>query len=142
MDRLNELKEKWSRRVAEDRGGERFDYDFLAPGSFCLHLADGLGEGPCSSAVEVTGFFESPDDALAYLLVVQIPHILDWDSGVRGEHDRPLEEYMGCYSGEKRAAIEQLIGLIESAARMGRRMRRRWGGSGRCSMPALSARSR
>lgn len=93
-EQFDALKTKWMRLIEEDRAGECFDFERLAPGQFCVHITEYHGVAPDSSSVEVTGFFDSPREALAYLFFAGIPHVLDWDSKVRGE--RPLEarEYL------------------------------------------------
>lgn len=117
-EQFDALKTKWMRLIEEDRAGERFDFERLAPGQFCVHITEYHGVGPDSSSVEVTGFFDSPREALAYLFFAGIPHVLDWDSRVRGE--RPLEarEYLTRYTGAKRARLEHLLCSIEAALRI------------------------
>lgn len=116
MNDLENLRSKWL-EIAEKRlPYPGFDYDNLKPGKFCMHISDSGGQMPCVSSVEVTGFLDSARDALAYMRFAEIPHILEWDSGIRSEEPlKSAESYLSNYDPADAKQILELLALIDSA---------------------------
>lgn len=110
MNKQETLKAKWTRIAETGETIPAFDLDEIGPGKFCVHISESGGVGPCSSSVMVTGFFDSPNDALACYRYSQIPYILDWDSGVRSENGyRKAEDYLQNYDDEFQSKIQKLL---------------------------------
>ncbi|MFX0199195.1 MAG: hypothetical protein ACFFCW_23990, partial [Candidatus Hodarchaeota archaeon] len=82
MTEYERLKGKWRTLVENNQAGACFDSDKLTPGKFCVHIVDQGETMACMSHVQITGFFDSKKDALAYYRFAEIPRILDWDRGV------------------------------------------------------------
>ncbi len=116
MKEDEKLKNKWKKLAQNNKAGHYFDYEQVSPGKFCVHKSDEGGQMTCSVHIEITGFFESKNDALAYFRFAEIPRILDWDCGLRKENiTEDAEFYLSKYKYGRRKKIENLLKLIDNA---------------------------
>ena len=116
MDEYTTLKTKW-RKSAEEREAESSaDNEGNDTGVFCARITDAGGDSmACYSSVELTQFFDNEKDAFGFLRFSEIPHILDWDSGVCKEGDADeAEAYLDKYETDKRNKIELLLSIIDN----------------------------
>lgn len=116
MDEYSELKTKWRKSAEEREADSSADNEGDDNGVFCAHITDAGGDSmACYSSVELTRFFDNEKDALAYFRFSEIPHILDFDSGVckEGSPDE-AEAYLGKYEADKRNRIELLLDIIDT----------------------------
>jgi hypothetical protein len=112
MDELGMLQRKWKKVAKDNCAIEGFSYDKLAPRKFCIHISDEGGTMPCASGVELTGFFDSPKDALACLRYAEIPRILKWDSGIHD--DGPVANAEAYLEGREREDARKLKAVLEA----------------------------
>jgi hypothetical protein len=116
MSNYADLKSKWQDLLKKGEAGCAFDYDKLSPGKFVLHLTDCGGYSMSSySCTEVTGFFNEPLDALAFLRWVQIPRAMDFDTCTDKPQPEVADAYLLKYDSDERKLIDHVIGLIDQA---------------------------
>ncbi|MGB7725687.1 MAG: hypothetical protein WBL37_08925 [Dehalococcoidales bacterium] len=115
MTNYEQMRKKWQTRLKLGKAEGCFDSKKLTPGKFCVHITDCGGTSMSNmSEIEITGYFESPQDFLGYLRFAKISSILDVDTQT---YQRPYpavaDSYLGKYEKDKRNEIDWLLGQID-----------------------------
>ena len=110
------LKSKWEKLVQQGKSGRNFNSSRLAPGSFCMHISDAGGASmSCYSQVELTGYFDNANSALAFIRFVQIPRILDMEVGTNKGLFEVADAYLLRCAPDQMGRVDRLLGLIDRA---------------------------
>jgi hypothetical protein len=115
MTNYERMKQKWQRRLKMGKAESCFDSRKLMPRKFCVHPVDCGGTSMSNiSEIEITGYFDFPQDFLAYLRFAKIPMILDADTQTyRRPYPLVADAYLLKYETDKRNQLDRLLGQID-----------------------------
>ena len=116
MNDVETLRSKWLEVAAKRLPYPGFDYDSLMPeSSVCTYLIR-VEKCLAFQAWRLRDSLTAHRDALAYIRFAEIPHILEWDSGIRSEEPlKPAEAYLSAYDESDAKQILELLDLIDRA---------------------------